>query len=1041
MRRDAFALVLLVVAIFAGLAAVGVALGPATSTETRYAEMGREMLVSGDWIIPTLNGAPLLEKPPLEYWVNAAAFGVFGVDDLTARLPSLLAGVLVLLVVAVGARRFAPAGEDAALRRRRGLLGALALTTMPAFLIQAYTISTDIWLVLVTSIAGLCLLESDRTGGRPRLRWVLLLHAMFGLGMLVKGPLTFVLVVVAGVVAAIARRDARPLRPLVHPLGLVVFAAVALPWYLAVDARIPGLLADFVSRRLVGVFKPGETFHSHSVGIVWIPLIGTFPWLAALPGLLRPALRGGGWRRGPVLIALLLAASAPILFSFSRNRLASYASPSFPFLALLVATTWPLGAPSTGPRRFLDPRRQVAFALLGMALAAVGVSIWLVAGGRASASSTGLSIGGATLAVGALAALRPAASLSHPVPRVAPVVLGLLSTMAAAIMTEPFRLPAAKPLWDAIARVSQPDDELGAVLPYTGDWGLLPWNARALVRYFAYPPAEMMVDPGKFAPERFQPAAALEPWFRADARRFLLMRNRDLDRPGYLGGAPRHEVARGRALRDPDQSTALRHRALTGPPMCGIAGIVGAGVGGPEDRSILDRMLATIVHRGPDDGASILGDGFAIGARRLSIVDVAGGRQPVSNDRGDVVVALNGEIYDHEALRRECEARGVRFASRSDTAVLLRLFEDFGAACLDRLEGMYAFAAFDARTRTLLLARDRLGEKPLLWFESRGRIVFASEWRALAAHPDAPRTLDADALALYLQHRFIPAPRTALQGVHRLPPGCALRFADGRAVVAPYWSLPTPTITGEGGGPRTRAEAAREVARLLDAAVASRRAAEVPVGVFLSGGVDSSAIAALARRRGPIETFTLRPADKDFDEGDAAREPRARARHRASRGEGGRGGGRDGLRDDLRQRRRAHRRQQPRADVAPLARRPRAREGGARRRGRRRAVRGVPDVSRRPHGRRGPRPPPLPAAHRHLPDGRRLAPQRRDALARATPARRRRSTAARTPHALVRRIPDRGAVAALPARSEAIDRGRRAPRAAARGGGARDGDG
>lgn len=304
--------------------------------------------------------------------------------------------------------------------------------------------------------------------------------------------------------------------------------------------------------------------------------------------------------------------------------------------------------------------------------------------------------------------------------------------------------------------------------------------------------------------------------------------------------------------------------------MCGIAGIVGAGVGGPEDRSILDRMLATIVHRGPDDGASILGDGFAIGARRLSIVDVAGGRQPVSNDRGDVVVALNGEIYDHEALRRECEARGVRFASRSDTAVLLRLFEDFGAACLDRLEGMYAFAAFDARTRTLLLARDRLGEKPLLWFESRGRIVFASEWKALAAHPDAPRTLDADALALYLQHRFIPAPRTALQGVHRLPPGCALRFADGRAVVAPYWSLPTPTITGEGGGPRTRAEAAREVARLLDAAVASRRAAEVPVGVFLSGGVDSSAIAALARRRGPIETFTLRPADKDFDEGDAA---------------------------------------------------------------------------------------------------------------------------------------------------------------------------
>ena len=304
--------------------------------------------------------------------------------------------------------------------------------------------------------------------------------------------------------------------------------------------------------------------------------------------------------------------------------------------------------------------------------------------------------------------------------------------------------------------------------------------------------------------------------------------------------------------------------------MCGIAGVVGAGAGGPEDKALLERMLGTLVHRGPDDGLAITGEGFAIGARRLSIVDVANGRQPVVNERGDIVVAMNGEIYDHEVLRGQGEARGMRFRTRSDTEVLLRFFEAEGEAVLDRLEGMYAFAAYDARTRHLLIARDRLGEKPLVWFESRGKIVFASEMRALAAHPDAPREIDRDAVALFLQHRFVPAPRTAIRGIHRLPPGCALRFRAGHATVTPYWMLPVPSAA-DGRGPRTRSEAAREVGRLLDAAVASRREAEVPVGVFLSGGVDSSAIAAMAARRGPIETFTLRPADQDFDEGDAAR--------------------------------------------------------------------------------------------------------------------------------------------------------------------------
>src|SRR5262245_62000973 len=283
-------------------------------------------------------------------------------------------------------------------------------------------------------------------------------------------------------------------------------------------------------------------------------------------------------------------------------------------------------------------------------------------------------------------------------------------------------------------------------------------------------------------------------------------------------------------------------------------------------------MLATLSHRGPDDTGAIVRDGMAIGARRLAIVDVDEGRQPVASDDGRLVVALNGEIYDHDALRRDLEGKGRRFATGSDTEVLLALLESEGFGCLDRLEGMYAFAAWDGRTRELLLVRDRLGEKPLVWFETEGRVVFASEWRALAAHPAAPRVLDDDAVALYLQHRFVPAPRTAVRGVHRLPPAHALRFRDGRATVRPYWTLPAPAEGGGAPADATRAAASRETRRLLGTAVASRFRAEVPVGIFLSGGMDSAAIAALAAPLGRLHTFTLRPADRDFDEGDAARE-------------------------------------------------------------------------------------------------------------------------------------------------------------------------
>ncbi len=543
MRRDLAGLVLVVLVLFAGLAATGVLLGPATSTETRYAEMGREMLESGDWVIPQLNGAPLLEKPPFVYWVHAAAFAVFGVNDLTARIPNLVAGMLLLLVVAAGARRFAPASDDAGTRRTRGLLAAFALATMPAFLIQAYTISIDIWLVLVTTIAGLCLLESDRTEGRPGIRWVLLLHGMFGLGMLVKGPLTLALVAIAGIVVAIARRDLRPLRPFWHPAGIALFFAISVPWYVAADARIPGLLRDFVSRRLFGGIASSADFHGHSVWIVWYPLLGTFPWLATVPSVVRGLFRDRAWRRGPVLLTLALAFAAPILFSFSKSRLVSYSSPAFPFLALFAALGWPLGAGV--PDAAVRHRRHLARATLGGALVATGLAVFVLV--RLDPSSLGivLAVVGALLAIAATVWPRPSALFACPIPRVAGVTASLVAAAIALFATKPFLAPAARPLWDAVARMRQPGEALGVTLNYEGDWGLFPWNSREPVTYFGYPTTAMMVTAADFAPERFRPRAELKSWFQSSERRYLLMRKRDRKRLDVLGDAPAFPVAEG----------------------------------------------------------------------------------------------------------------------------------------------------------------------------------------------------------------------------------------------------------------------------------------------------------------------------------------------------------------------------------------------------------------------------------------------------------------------------------------------------------------
>ncbi len=542
MARPGLLLIGLAPVLLGGALALGALLGPATSTETRYAEMGREMYASGDLVVPTLDGAPHVEKPPLAPWALALTFLVLGVGDAAARVPSLLAGVLTVLAIAIGARRLSPAVEGHAAATRRGLVAALALATMPSFVAQATTISTDVWLVLSTTLAGLALLEADRAGGRAGWGPVLLLHGALGLGMLAKGPLALALVLGAALVVAAVRRDARILRPFVNPAGLLLLLAVSVPWYLAADARIPGLLDALVRRRLFGGLASSADFHARPVWVVWIPLLGTFPWLAALVPSIGRLRREGRWLRGPGVVAAALALAAPVLFTFSRSRLVSYASPAFPWVALLVA----LGLPARGATGAAEDDaawgRQLALATIGVSVACLGVVIAMVA----------RHTDAATLAVGAVAAGGALVAALAPTPRrarrgtigrAALATAAMLLAAGALLAQEPLLVRAGKPLWQAIERHRTPGDELGAELPYSGDWGLLPWFAREHVRYFGFPSDAMVVPPERSRPDLFLPKEAVRAWFFAPERRFLLVRTHDPET--YFGDLPTWVVATG----------------------------------------------------------------------------------------------------------------------------------------------------------------------------------------------------------------------------------------------------------------------------------------------------------------------------------------------------------------------------------------------------------------------------------------------------------------------------------------------------------------
>ena len=320
--------------------------------------------------------------------------------------------------------------------------------------------------------------------------------------------------------------------------------------------------------------------------------------------------------------------------------------------------------------------------------------------------------------------------------------------------------------------------------------------------------------------------------------------------------------------------------------MCGMAGFWRASGRGANDEQILQAMTQVIAHRGPDDAGHWLGDadGPALGHRRLAIIDLSpAGHQPMVSASGRFVTVYNGEIYNHRALRRELEDAGAAPAWRghSDTETLLAAVELWGIdGALARVNGMFALALWDRRERRLTLARDRLGEKPLFYGTSGGHFLFGSELKAFQGHPSFAPEVDRNALALFMRYNYVPAPFCIWRGIKKLPPGCLIEVDGPDRVGEPrqYWSLAEAADRPAGSIADRPEPHADELERLLRDAVAIRMEADVPLGAFLSGGVDSSLIVALMQVQSaqPVKTFTIGFADKQYDEADHAR---AVARH------------------------------------------------------------------------------------------------------------------------------------------------------------------
>ena len=313
--------------------------------------------------------------------------------------------------------------------------------------------------------------------------------------------------------------------------------------------------------------------------------------------------------------------------------------------------------------------------------------------------------------------------------------------------------------------------------------------------------------------------------------------------------------------------------------MCGIAGAIWTDPDKAIDDALLGRMTDCLTHRGPDDRGTLRSDyqlrppyeaqpGIALGHRRLSIIDVAGGRQPISNEDATVWVIFNGEIYNFPALRQRLEGSGHKFKTGTDTETLVHLWEDEGVESFRHLIGMFALAIWDSRERKLILARDRLGQKPLYYRNEGSRLLFGSELKSILAVPDVPREIDRGSLDEYLTYQYVPYPNTIFAAIRKLPPAHYAVFHDGKLEVQPYWA---PDLSFE--RKLQRPADVEQLRETLSESIRLRMRSDVPLGAFLSGGVDSSLVVALMQQHAgqPVKTFSMGFPQKEYDETSYAR--------------------------------------------------------------------------------------------------------------------------------------------------------------------------
>jgi asparagine synthase (glutamine-hydrolysing) len=303
--------------------------------------------------------------------------------------------------------------------------------------------------------------------------------------------------------------------------------------------------------------------------------------------------------------------------------------------------------------------------------------------------------------------------------------------------------------------------------------------------------------------------------------------------------------------------------------MCGIAGAVSTTRESNITEALVHHMCNQIVYRGPDDEGLYVADGAGLGMRRLSIIDLSGGHQPVFNEDRSSWIVFNGEIYNFPELRPELENRGHRFRTHTDTEVIIHLYEEMGADCVKKLRGMFALAIYDKTKRKLTLARDRLGKKPLHYALHLGNLYFASEIKSILAVVPELAEVNSQGLLEYLYYGYVPDPITAYTGIQKLPPGYLLEFQDGKIHIRQYWDLPEYNTHA----PKNEEECLEELEQRLFEATKIRLISDVPLGAFLSGGIDSSTVVALMARASsaPVKTFSIGFEKDDFNESNYAR--------------------------------------------------------------------------------------------------------------------------------------------------------------------------